>query len=219
MSKSSELSVVIPAAGFGTRMGKPVSKEMLLNPATGFKFVTYSLEQARALGAKVILVTRKEKQELIKYVEAYCKEHQLLLELLVIEPTGEWPETVLMSEHGWSSMNILLLPDTDWKPTDFLQSLVQTWIQRPTQVIYGVFDADKTNWGYVKVQDGLYLCEKPQQLLEGFYAWGMIGFRKEVGAQLFKEHLSSTFDHQMKYLKLSCQLVKMDAFFDRTRGE
>lgn len=219
MSKNSELSIVIPAAGFGSRMGNPVSKEMLFNPATGLKFITYSLEQALLLKAKVILVTRKEKQELIQYVESFCQEHQLLLDILVIEPTGEWPETVLMSEHSWSGMNFLLLPDTDWKPVNFLQNLMHVWLQKPSEVIYGVFESDKNTWGYVKVQDGLYLCEKPQQKLDGFSAWGIIGFRKEAGSRLFKEHLSSTFDHQIKFLKLSCQLVKMDAFFDRTRGE
>ena len=65
MSKSRVLSVVIPAAGFGSRMGNPVAKEMLTNPGTGLKFVNLSLQQAKNMGAKIILITRKEKKELI----------------------------------------------------------------------------------------------------------------------------------------------------------
>lgn len=219
MSKSRVLSVVIPAAGFGSRMGNPVAKEMLTNPGTGLKFVNLSLQQAKNMGAKIILITRKEKKELIDYVTAFCEEHHLLLEVLQIEPTSEWPETVLMSQHCWTERNLLLLPDTDWQPTDFVTQLLQDWNQSPSEVCYGVFDSLKSNWGYVKVAEGLWICEKPQKPLEGFMAWGMIGFKKEIGAKLFREHLTSTFDHQVKFLKISAQVKKMDAFFDRTRGE
>lgn len=219
MSKSRVLSVVIPAAGFGTRMGLPVAKEMLINPGTGLRFVNLSLEQAKGLEAKVILITRKEKKELIDYVSLFCQEQQLLLDVLQIEPTSEWPETVLLSEHSWTERNLLILPDTDWKPLGFVQDMVQQWTQNSSDVIYGVFDSNKSNWGYVKAEEGLWICEKPEQPLEGFMAWGIIGFKKTVGASLFREHLTSTFDHQVKFLKNSAQLKKMDAFFDRTRGE
>lgn len=219
MSKSRVLSVVIPAAGFGSRMGLPVAKEMLVNPGTGLKFVNLSLQQAKIIGAKVILITRREKKELIDYVSDFCQEHHLLLEVLQIEPTSEWPETVLMSEHCWTERNLLILPDTDWRPSMFVPELIQDWTLRATDVIYGVFPSTKNNWGYVKTGEGLWLCEKPVVPLEGFMAWGMIGFKKEIGAKLFREHLTSTFDHQVKFLKISAQIKKMDAFFDRTRGE
>jgi hypothetical protein len=220
MSKSRVLSVVIPAAGFGTRMGLPIAKEMLVNPVTGLKFVNLSLQQAKKLGAKVILITRKEKKELIDHVSAFCEEQHLLLEILQIEPTSEWPETVLMSQHCWTEKNLLVLPDTDWKPADFLQEMIQEWEQHPSDVIYGVFESNKNTWGYVKAAEGLWLCEKPAHALgEGFMAWGFIGFKKEIGSKLFREHLTSTFDHQVKFLKISAQVKKMAAFFDRTRGE
>lgn len=221
MSKSRVLSIVIPAAGFGSRMGGPISKEMLVNPATGLKFIDLSLQQAKILGAKVVLITRKEKKELIQYVTSFCEEQRLLLEVLEIQPTSEWPETVLMSEHCWTERNLLLLPDTDWQPSNFVQQLIQDWDRNPSEVIYGVFPSHKNNWGYVKVVEGLWLCEKPQSSidLDGYQAWGMIGFKKEIGAKLFREHLTSTFDHQVKFLKISAQIKKMDAFFDRTRGE
>lgn len=219
MSKSRVLSVVIPAAGFGTRMGLPLAKEMLVNPATGRKFINLSLQQAKVLGAKVILITRKEKKELVDYVSLFCEEQHLLLEVIQIEPTREWPETVLMSQHCWSEKNLLILPDTDWNPSDFLQDLIQDWEQNTSDVIYGVFESNKSNWGYVKAGEGLWICEKPAHPIEGFAAWGFIGFKKEVGSKLFREHLSSTFDHQVKFLRISARTKKMAAFFDRTRGE
>lgn len=211
--------MVLPAAGFGTRMGKPVAKEMLINPATGKRFIDFSLEQARCLDAKVILITRKEKVHLIEYVIAFAQTHHLELRVLEVEPTAEWPETVLHSESEWTEKNILLLPDTDWKPEGFLTDLLTSTEIENTDVVYGVFATEKLNWGFVNVVDGVILCEKPLQRDPLFKAWGIIIFTKAVGNALFKAHLESTFDHQLKSLSFRGKMIPMLDFNDRTRGE
>lgn len=217
MNKS-KLTVVLPAAGYGTRMGSPPAKEMLINPKTGKKFIQFSLEQAKIIGADVVLILRKEKQELKIWVTEFCEQNDIFLRVLEIQPTAEWPETVLASESYWGDYNILLLPDTDWQPLNLLKTLVDTLLTEKLDIIYAVFKTEKLNWGFVKAAAVLQLCEKPTANLVSFSAWGIIGFTKAVGNALFKAHLDSTFDHQIKSLKFKTKTIDMSEFNDRTRG-
>lgn len=217
MSKA-KITVVLPAAGYGTRMGSPEAKEMLINPKTGKKFIQFSLEQAKLIAADIVLIIRKEKQELKLWVTEFCVQNDIHLKVIETQPTTEWPETVLASEAYWGDYNILLLPDTDWQAVNLLKTLVSSLLTEKLDIIYAVFKTDKLNWGFVRTDSCLQLCEKPTTNLDSFSAWGIIGFTKEVGNALFKAHLDSTFDHQIKSLTFKAKTLEMSEFNDRTRG-
>jgi hypothetical protein len=212
------LNVIIPAAGYGTRMGSPEAKELLINPYTGKPFIEFSFSQARMLDAPIVLIIREEKKALKNWAIDYCRQNFLSLEILEISPTSEWPETVLRSESLWGDKNILLLPDTDWKPAPLLKDISEKIRIPSMEVVYGVFKTRKLNWGFVNTNNGLSLCEKPIHFLQDYEAWGIIAFTKDAGNALFKAHLESTFDHRIKTLNLKAQKIDILEFNDRTRG-
>lgn len=199
-------------------MGSPEAKELLINPYTGKPFIEFSFSQARMIEASVVLIIRKEKKVLKNWAIDYCRLNFLSLEILEISPTSEWPETVLKSETLWGDKNILLLPDTDWKPYPLIKEISEKIRVPSMDVVYGVFKSTKLNWGFVKINSGLSLCEKPIHFLKDFEAWGLIAFTKPVGNALFRAHLESTFDHLVKNLNLKAEKVDLLEFNDRTRG-
>lgn len=199
-------------------MGSPEAKELLVNPYTGKPFIEFSFSQARRLEASIVLIIREEKKALKSWAVDYCKQNFLSLEILEISPTSEWPETVLKSAPLWGDKNILLLPDTDWKPFSLLK-VISEKIRIPSMdAVYGVFKTGKLNWGFVKTNNGLSVCEKPIHFLQDYEAWGIIAFTKESGNALFKAHLESTFDHLVKNLNLKAEKIDILEFNDRTRG-
>ena len=65
-----QVRVIIPAAGFGTRVSCAVdeSKEMLPDPVNGRPLIAYSLDICFDLGINPIVITRPEKRDLISYI-------------------------------------------------------------------------------------------------------------------------------------------------------
>jgi hypothetical protein len=113
--------VIIPAAGYGRRVQASItslplrSKELLPGPE-GEPLINHCLQQAADHGLPVHLITRKEKIDLIEHVEKFCQEKEIPFAIQRIEPSREWPESILMSEKFWLEKNILCLPDTVYGP-------------------------------------------------------------------------------------------------------
>lgn len=173
------MRAIIPAAGYGTRMGmKPnESKEMLYDRKTCMHIIDYSINLCRLYGVQPLVILRKEKMDLYYYCE-----DELGVNTMMIEPSGEWPDTVLASESRWDEYNILILPDTRFEPTNVIQ-LIKNDLENGAMssiALHSVTDSCK--WCIVKDYD---LIEKPT-LHENAWAMGLIGFHKSEGSRLFK---------------------------------
>lgn len=182
--------VLIPAAGFGVRVGSPEAKELLLGPG-GRPLIDAALNQAKARGWPVHVITRGEKSSLIAYLESF---KGVSIRVQVIEPSREWPDTVLKSEDYWHEKNLLCLPDTIYSPESIWDRLVSS----SADLAAGVFGPqDFAPWGVMRQAASGYLeiCEKPRDFREGMKAWGLMCFKKQSGRSLLTAQLESTFDH------------------------
>lgn len=206
MSKS-KIRAIIPCAGFGTRMGMlpHESKEMLLH--NGSPIIDYVLELCDICNIEPVIITRPIKKDLIDYV----KDKAVVVKY---NPTGEWAETVLYNRKHWGDKNILILPDTRFShPVSTLYRIKYKLAEYPV-VLATHTVPDPWNWGYV-TEDG-YIREKPRGLAGRAEAWGLIGFHKSVGTQLFKYRKSDIGN----WVKLPEHFkVPMTSFEDITRGK
>lgn len=207
--------VLLPAAGFGTRVGSPNSKEILKGPGGG-PLIETALKQAQLRGWPVHVITRKEKTELIQYLERYRKDNELEIEIQIIEPSKEWPDSILRSRAYWRPRNLLCLPDTIFSPLGIWDSLVQSQVELSVAVFQ---PHDFSKWGVIKLSEsGVEICEKPQTNHEGMRAWGLMSFQPKAGEVLLKAQLESTFNHQWYPLDLKAELFSLDQFEDLTRS-
>lgn len=214
---TSSSKIIIPAAGFGRRVGQPEAKEMFIDPSTGRPLIDRALRLAADLNVGATVITRPEKKSLLEELNRRQQEGAKL-DVVLVKESQEWPDSILLSEANWADKNIVLLPDTIWEPTDIVERLFRQLDQQP--VTYAVFDVGAAlSFGFVQARSTeLLICEKPRQPLASFAAWGIFGFRREMGRALLQAHLTSTCDHEIKSLKIAASILKLQKFADLTRG-
>jgi dTDP-glucose pyrophosphorylase len=200
------MRAIIPCAGKGTRVNMLLhqAKEYLPDPESpqGYPIIDYSLELCEKYDLDPLIISRKEKTGLNEYLSEY--------ETLIIEPEGEWPETILKSEHLWDKHNILILPDTRFEPTDVIQHMKNDLENGALFSIALHSVTDSSKWCVVKDYE---LIEKPI-FNEKSWAMGLIGWDKTGGGQLFKT--LATRGAPCHLIDTSFQYL--DSFKDITRG-
>ena len=213
--KSDNLKMIIPAAGFGRRVGSPQSKEMLLGP-DGRPLISYALELAHTLGIQAHVISRTEKTSLKRYIYSLVDQGWDIF-IQEVEPTKDWAESLLKSEPYWGFKNVLVLPDTRWSPENGLNLLIQDL--QANDLVYATFEVGQDRaFGFVQCEKGkTSIVEKPVEVVQDFSAWGIVGLSKQVGKQVFEAHVASTFDHQLRQLPISGKTIKFDNFLDLTR--
>lgn len=191
---------IIPCAGYGTRVGmqKYEAKEML--PDGSKRIIDYSLDLCKKFKIIPLVITRPEKLEFNTYLK------DLGIQTLEVSHSGEWAETVMKSKNLWHEDNILILPDTRFKPISIIQD-IKLGLELGCNAMIGLHTVrDSENWGILK---DYRLIEKPKNLKGPQYAWGVLGFKQYYGRELF-------------IMDGSCPLrnagyVFMDSFRDITR--
>ncbi|MEQ1879036.1 MAG: hypothetical protein ABL958_20520, partial [Bdellovibrionia bacterium] len=160
------------------------------------------------------VLARAEKRGLLEYLGA-----QAGVDVLVIPPTREWPETLLRSQDRWAEHNLVLLPDTEFEPGRTEETVVWN-LSRGFSLVFATFEvSDPKTWGMVITgAEQTLIAEKPATKRDGFQAWGMIGFQKNAGHQLFTSLLESCFDHDWKSLPFNSKTVELTSFRDLTRS-
>lgn len=212
MSQATPL-VIIPAAGFGRRMGSPEAKEILLNNE-GRPFIEKALLDCEKRNWPVCVVTREQKRTLIDYLSGWRTRLNLTIHL--IEESKEWADTVLRSQNFWREKNILYLPDVDFSPTKILDILVEGEFQ----IRAATFKvSDPENWGVLQnlTSESFEICDKPV-ISKADLAWGLFSFKKDFGAELFKACLESKFDHEWRRIHAQLQIYELAFFKDLTRN-
>ncbi len=208
-----KIKLIIPCAGFGTRVGSPESKEMMLSPMTGEPLINFALNHAKNFNWDVHVITRKEKKELINYLSKFPS-----VTIQIVEPTKEWPHSILLSEKFWNETNILILPDTYFEPASVLEDMASYLCCY--EIVAGLIKMDDyRSWGVVNTTLKHYcIIEKPTfSFHKDYLAWGLLGFHKNVGKELFTKHLESNFDHQEKMISQPFKYIILNHFEDLTR--
>lgn len=200
------MRLILPCAGLGTRMSMKLnrSKELLINPATGKPLIQYWIDLAHTRRLDPLVITRKEKKDLIKY----CKDNKI--ECQIIKPHGEWPNTVLASNEHWSENNILALPDTVMEDSITALYEIKNQLKLGSQAVLALhFVDDVSKWGSVSNYE---ITEKSKLETDG-WAWGLIGFKREYGNFLFKALNKKNVPYKLK----DTSFVYIDSFKDLTR--
>lgn len=199
---------IIPACGYGTRVGMEPnqSKEMLWNKDAGY-LIDYSIKLCNDYGITPLIITRKEKTDLIQYVEDKA-------ELLIMEPGKEWADTVWKSKEAWGDYNILLLPDARWSSeAEILKQLKYHASSRLNLTIATHTIEDPSKWCVVSANNTA-LIEKPQDAAKGVWeAFGVLGFSKWYGEELFYDLVN----HGWSRIPRETQFLKLYKFEDVTR--
>lgn len=221
-NEDAKILIIIPAAGFGRRVGSPESKEMLQFSHSG---PLIDLALSRCLSAreraKVHVITRAEKTTLIEHLSDW--RDRLNLDVQIVEPTRDWPETVLASQKFWREWNIVLLPDIDFKPDTAFSEIIQ-YVSRPSveaDVVAAVHrvGADAEKWGYVHpYQAGVEVGEKPT-MIKTNWAWGIYAFRRSIGEQLLKAQMDAFISREWRTVEARPFFLKLAEFKDLTRLE
>lgn len=183
---------ILPCAGLGTRMNmKPnESKEMLPDPKTDKPLIDYSLDLCKKYDLQPLIITRKEKTDLIEYIDKRNNSENISL-LTLSEINGEWPETILRSEPFWNENNILMLPDTRFEPDTIIESIKNklnehTLFVKP-RYVFGMHIVDvEIPWGLVENIQYMASTSVTEKPIKRFRAWGVIGFKKNHGELLFQ---------------------------------
>jgi len=226
---------LIPAAGFGKRVGQPQAKEMLIDPENGEPLINWSIRVALNFGLKPLVITRPEKTNLIEYLKREWPEAEIFL----INSSREWPHSLLLSEAQWVDVNLMLLPDTRFGPIELVSSLIEDCRTKAFDASFAYFETSESlkTWGVLDLDEFSYrkniwtpkdagsqirICEKPiiEQLSakHPYYPWGFFAFRKKIGQELFSGLLNSSFSHEWFELNGTVNLHQLSYFKDMTRS-
>lgn len=208
LSKLSERIVIIPCAGFGTRVGSPPAKELLKHPNYGMTFLEKALLRVSEAGATPLVISRFDKTIL----NDWLKEHEI--PHLLVLPTSEWVETVLVSRPFWQKKNLLLLPDADFSPDSLILEMLEALDK--FELSFATFSVDDLSlWGGIKNDSELFVSEKLGDKVSG-EAWGIIGWRndsQEFWAIYEKARISKSWEKVPAIPKI----FKLDFYEDLTR--
>jgi len=197
------MKVIIPACGYGIRMGMQPneSKEMLIEemPHPAMKnynqpIIQYSLDICEQYNLDPIVITRPHKEDLIEYL------HKHRIEVMIHQPKDgeEWALTVLASQRHWEENNLLLLPDTRFHSTGIVLD-IEEGLKLGNNAVFALHNVDDPhNWGIIKDYN---LIEKPKTLSVGrYWAWGLIAFKDYYGEELFSSKQLTLKDVGFCYL-------------------
>jgi len=210
MKKSTfELTVILPCAGSGSRLGLDTPKE-LFEILPGIRLIDFSLSHIQAappgLAIKIAVVIRTWKQAVADYVQEKLPGRPVQA-VLFDDRFDDWPGSVYSARETFSPANLVLLPDSlldlagrksgimprcfDEKGLSLLE-LVFTNLEKKKSLFGWVPCSDATilkDLGALRVEQGEVTAfqDKPKkdfQLYNGF--WGCYAFREEVSRALYE---------------------------------
>ena len=195
---------LLPCAGLGSRMNMDYnkSKEMLLD-AQGKPLIQHHLDLCTKYELSPLVITRAEKVDLIDH----CLSQKV--NVLLIQPKGEWMDTLLASTKMWENDNILLLPDTRFSPDSIIGDVKNSLALGNLSVLALHQVDDVSKWGSVK---NYTIVEKKSSIDKG-WAWGIMGFKKSEGIRLLEGMRKKGVPISLK----DSGFVYLDSFKDVTR--
>jgi hypothetical protein len=182
--------------------------------------IDQTIALSKALKWPALWILRKEKRDLNDYLKEKISVDD---EIIFVEPTREWPETILKSSEYWFESNLVLLPDTVFSPKATLEHLYKK-LNLGAEAVFALHEVREfKTWGVVcRRKQKFWLCEKPQDLSENLrneqaLAWGIFGFHKNRGEALLESMLKSTLTHNWFALPEKTETCRLDHFLDLSR--
>jgi Nucleotidyl transferase len=187
------VTVVLPAGGLGSRLGMPISKELLPVPphTTAIDRVVDVALRAKAV-TLVVAVVRRHKTDIVDHLAGYAEQRILAITHQgpdVTEPCG----ATMSAAHLFSERNVMLLPDHVLEFSDY-RSPVTELIDCLEFAPFAFMAADvgQVPWadraGVIKVarHQGRKIvtdyAEHPDNPADYDGVWAGIAFRRDVAA-------------------------------------
>lgn len=216
------LTVILPCAGEGNRLGLDTPKE-LFEIVPGTRLIDFSLNHIKAASGgiksgikmKVAVVIRPWKKEVADYVSRNLPG--ITVETVLFNDAyNEWPGSVYSAAGTFSAFNLVLLPDSclrlrgerSYDMDNCFNEEGKTLVELVSEalgnfkVIFGGVACSNPdvlkNLGAMRVEGGRVTAfqDKPSQDIDGFNRfWGCYGFRREYGKSLY-EFLMQSVHHQ-----------------------
>lgn len=206
----SKLTVIMPAAGKGTRLNLPYPKEILrLDKEQAL--IDYSFDFFRDYGRKdveFVIVVNEQKTEIIEYLAKYKDRYNI--SFTYQNPNElEYTGAIKSAKHLFGEHNVILLPDTIMKLPPNVD-LVEAVEKSLTETGFTFFYKEETNPNMLKTKGALYIDnenkvtmykDKPESDFALYNAfWCSFAFRRR------------TFDESIAFMEKSTlkQRVSVD---------
>jgi len=189
----SKLTIIMPAAGKGTRLNLPYPKEILrLDKEQAL--IDYSFDFFRDYGRKdveFVIVVNEDKTEIVEYLSKYKDRYNV--SFTYQNPNEfEYTGAIKSAKHLFGENNVILLPDTIMKlPANV--DLFQAVNDSLEETGFTFFYKEETNPDMLKTKGALFVDDdnkvilyedKPEiaiRGLKGFNAfWCSFAFKKEA---------------------------------------
>ncbi len=163
------MRILIPAAGYGTRVGmQPNQAKELLPGPDGKPMIDWIITKAISYGIPVHVHTRLAKRDLVDHlIDKYSREQ---VTVYLGEPTS-MEASILPMVDSKTHKNLVMLPDTRFENIDDVLKIfkhTQGW-----DAMYGTHQVtDPENWGMIN-KDGR-ITDKPTNWKHGNEAWGVM---------------------------------------------
>jgi dTDP-glucose pyrophosphorylase len=189
----------------------------------GRPLIEYSFDHITAENVtQVVIITRLEKQQVIEeWLVGFKKSRPDLppVRILILEPEGEWPKTLLRSRFSWTDRCLVLLPDTEVRAPNLALKIDQGLRLSPS--VWGVVEKAPevlSTFGVVHRSGELALgvCEKPVGL-ESPWVWGCFGFQKQHGEAILMNLEKSTYQRRVFNLPAESRVLELESFDDHSR--
>jgi len=214
-------TIILPAAGSGTRLGLSSPKELYeVNP--GIKLIDFSLMHIKKYLEKypgnklsIAVVIKKEKLSVYEYVKVKFPEIKVS-PVLFNDNYFEWAGSVYSANEYFSDNNIVLLPDSfiEMSAEDPFRDRASTLFDKildllkTSAVSFGVIpckDKNKlTNLGALFLNEGkvLHFQDKPKDEYEKYNAfWTTYAFKKKSAHTLYEFLVRSIKHEKTEYEK------------------
>jgi len=203
----SELTVILPCAGEGTRLSLPYPKE-IFSIEKNKSLIDYTFDLFSNYGRRdveFVITLNENKTDLVKYLSRY--KHRYNVSFTYFNPTEtEYTGSIKSAKHLFGEKNLVLLPDTylKLKTSEDILKLVDNSLNETGFTFFYKKEQDpsmlKTKGALIISNDNQVLDyeDKPQENLDRFNAfWCSFAFRKRVFDSCIEFMEKSTLNHRL----------------------
>tara|TARA_Y100001963_G_scaffold69358_1_gene96600 strand:+ start:4752 stop:5480 length:729 start_codon:yes stop_codon:yes gene_type:complete len=202
----SDLTVILPCAGEGTRLSLPYPKE-IHSIEKNKSLIDYSFDLFSNYGRRdvqFVITLNENKPELIKYLSRY--KHRFDISFTFFNPKEtEYTGSIKSAKHLFGEKNLVLLPDTFLKlrSSEDILEIVNSSLN---ETGFTFFFKREDNPNMLRTKGSLIISDdntvleyedKPQENLDKFNAfWCAFAFRKRVFDTCIEFMEKSTLNHR-----------------------
>ena len=203
----SDLTVILPCAGEGTRLSLPYPKE-IHSIEKNKSLIDYSFDLFSNYGRRdvqFVITLNENKTELVKYLSRYKSRFDISFTFFNPAET-EYTGSIKSAKHLFGEKNLVLLPDTFLKMKSS-QDIVNLVSDSLNETGFTFFYKKENDHNMLRTKGSLSIDknnlvqeyeDKPQEDLDNFNAfWTAFAFRKRVFDNCIEFMEKSTLKHRL----------------------